>query len=131
MSRYHHMAECLSCGNKERVGCKSKKDYKEINVCPKCSGAFVDLWHISKYKNKKRNDNELLVIKVKDMNSVPTVIYNGETIEGKVSIAYEWETNGFEKEGKQNMDLNHVYHIENHLVERTIKEERVIPPYKK
>lgn len=67
----------------------------------------------------------LLVIEVQDISSVPTVTYNGETIEGKVAIAYEWGTSGYKEEGKHVLSLNHAYHVNNQLVERTIKEEKV------
>ncbi|MGO4219538.1 hypothetical protein AB4Z03_26905 [Bacillus sp. YAF12_1] len=67
----------------------------------------------------------LLVIEVQDISSVPTVTYNGETIEGKVSIAYEWGTSGYKEKGKHVLSLNHAYHVNNQLVERTIKEEKV------
>lgn len=40
---------CLHCEHKEKVRGK-RKDYSEVKVCPKCNGAFVDLWKIYKYK---------------------------------------------------------------------------------
>ncbi|MGG3404438.1 hypothetical protein BKK39_23215 [Bacillus cereus] len=116
----------------------------DIEVCPNCNEPievtclFADGGSVALTKHctgcswsDGGMNKPLLVIEVQDMNSVPTVIYNGETIEGKVSIAYKWETSGFEKKGKQNIKINHVYHDNHQLVEKEIKEEKVIPPYKK
>lgn len=41
--------QCLNCDHKDTATGK-RKDYKEILVCPKCNGAYVDIWHIAKYK---------------------------------------------------------------------------------
>lgn len=43
--------QCLCCGHRDRVQ-GSKEDYSEVKVCPKCNGAFVDVWHIAKYKKQ-------------------------------------------------------------------------------
>ncbi|MFC9728338.1 hypothetical protein [Bacillus cereus] len=56
---YYHVSQCLACGHQDKVYHPSKEKYQEITVCPKCSGAFVDVWHISKYKKEKHNDNDL------------------------------------------------------------------------
>src|SRR6185312_6435762 len=42
--------ECLCCGHQDKVQGK-RKDYSEVKVCPKCNGAFVDIWEIAKYKS--------------------------------------------------------------------------------
>jgi len=41
--------ECLKCEHRERVR-GLKEDYSEVKVCPKCKGAYVDVWKIAKYK---------------------------------------------------------------------------------
>ncbi|MGH0487455.1 hypothetical protein ACQVPJ_24085 [Bacillus mycoides] len=49
-TRYFNRAECLVCGHQEKVYRQSKEEYQEVTVCPKCNGAFVDMWVINKYK---------------------------------------------------------------------------------
>jgi uncharacterized CHY-type Zn-finger protein len=44
--------QCLCCGHSDRVR-GMKEDYSEVKVCPKCSGAFIDVWKIAKYKQDK------------------------------------------------------------------------------
>ena len=48
------------------------------------------------FKKKINKENDLLVIKQKDINSVPTVIYNGKEIKLKQHIIFEWDTNDIE-----------------------------------
>lgn len=73
-----------------------------------------------------RTPNEpLLVIEVLDMNSVPSVTYKGEDIKGRVSIDYEWKTNGFEQLGSHNLKIKHIDCHEQYIVQKTIQEERV------
>ncbi|MEH7503275.1 hypothetical protein V7152_14900 [Neobacillus drentensis] len=51
---------CLCCDHQDEVQV-TKDEYSEVKVCPKCNGAFVDLWKIAKYKKKmnyKVNFNE-------------------------------------------------------------------------
>lgn len=53
---------CLSCSNEETIRC-SKEDYKEINVCPNCNGALVDIFKAAQYRkeNTKKPSNALTV----------------------------------------------------------------------
>ena len=51
------------------------------------------------FKNKVKTEDDLLVIKQKDINSVPIVIYNGKEIELKQHIFFEWNT--------QDCEINH------------------------
>lgn len=48
-------------------------------------------------KKKKQKDEYLLVIKQKDINSVPTVIYQGKEISLKKHINFEWDTKDLDK----------------------------------
>ncbi|WP_426443920.1 hypothetical protein [Staphylococcus xylosus] len=48
-------------------------------------------------KKKIGKDENLLVIKQKDVNSVPTVIYKGEEISLKKHINFEWDTKDLDK----------------------------------
>ncbi|AZJ23588.1 hypothetical protein CT694_07755 [Bacillus wiedmannii bv. thuringiensis] len=34
----------------DRVYHPSKEEYQEVTVCPKCNGAFVDVWKSRKYE---------------------------------------------------------------------------------
>lgn len=49
--RYRNRAQCLICNHTASVIYDKKEDYQEVSVCPKCKGAFVDTWKISKYLN--------------------------------------------------------------------------------
>lgn len=49
------------------------------------------------FLKKKQKDEYLLVIKQKDVNSVPTVIYQGKEISLKKQINFEWDTKDLDK----------------------------------
>ncbi len=51
----HARYECLSCGYADTLRGK-RKDYKEIQLCPKCNGLFIDSWHRSKYEHLKNRE---------------------------------------------------------------------------
>lgn len=55
--KYRHEAQCLVCGHSDTVFHDSKDDYQEVRVCPKCNGAYVDVW--KRYKYIKNTDNPL------------------------------------------------------------------------
>ena len=57
LKQYQHKAECLSCGHRETIF-QTKKEYREVCVCPKCNGALVDVWKLHKYRKKVNNRNE-------------------------------------------------------------------------
>ncbi|MGY2609494.1 hypothetical protein [Bacillus pretiosus] len=40
--------KCLCCVHQEKLEVKNA-DYSEVIFCPKCNGAFVDVYKISKY----------------------------------------------------------------------------------
>ncbi|MFC1255994.1 hypothetical protein ACFGC5_07585 [Staphylococcus xylosus] len=48
---------------------------------------------INFFRKKKENKQNLLVIKQKDIDSVPTVIYKGRKIKLKQTINFNWDTN--------------------------------------
>lgn len=60
---------CLVCEQAERIE-TTKESYQEVLVCPQCNGAFVDLWHISKYKTNcsDKEMNRLRERFVNDLN---------------------------------------------------------------
>ncbi len=94
---YHHCAECLVCGHKDKVHHETKEDYKEITVCPKCNGAFVDKFHIAKYVQhievKEDKQDPLLQIVLSDIDTTPDVYYKGEKVNGKIRVSFDWTTN--------------------------------------
>lgn len=53
------------------------------------------------------HNEPLLVIEVKDMNSVPAVRYKGKDITGRVQVGYEWETKGCDDLGKHSLQLEY------------------------
>lgn len=40
---------CLKCDHADIIQKEKKEDFKEIEVCPKCQGAFVDIFREEKY----------------------------------------------------------------------------------
>lgn len=88
---------CLVCGYGGKT-VESKDDYQEVGVCPKCNGAFVDIWCINKYTkndwkpNKNVQESNFLTIELQDKTSVPKVFYKGEEITSKVKVQFDWET---------------------------------------
>lgn len=107
----HATYKCLCCGYRDKVRGK-RKDYKEINVCPKCDGAFVDIYHLHKYQTKSpAKDIEvtpLLVIELENETAVPKVFYQGEEITRKTRVAFGWETKKADVESEGLMyDINY------------------------
>ncbi|OQR56196.1 hypothetical protein [Bacillus sp. CDB3] len=85
-TRYFNRSECLACGHQDKVYHPSKEEYKEVTVCPKCNGAFVDMFKLGKYKQS-------------DIDAVPIVLYKGEEIKGRVRVSFDWKTNYNRKSG--------------------------------
>jgi hypothetical protein len=99
--------KCICCGHSDRVT-GEKEDYSEVKVCPKCNGAFVDSYHIAKYKQV--NDlKPLLEITVTDLNSVPVIKYKGETINNLDYVNYNWSTRTAKENGNHSLHFKHYY----------------------
>lgn len=107
---------CLVCGYSGSAY-ESKEEWKEITVCPKCNGAFVDLFFIHKYRDnnwepnkeiqKEVNEkeinkaaelikgalinNNLLIISLENESSVPKVFYKGEQIGNLRELQLDWD----------------------------------------
>ncbi|MGG0262718.1 hypothetical protein ABEY48_30785 [Bacillus mycoides] len=106
---YYHTSKCLACGHQDRVNYPSKEEYQEVTVCPKCHGAFVDMWKLEKYKQSNETVEPLLQIVQSDVDAVPVVFYKGEEIKGKVRISFDWKTDGhYQKSGS----YIHIKHVE-------------------
>lgn len=48
---------CLVCDYNSSTT-EGKENYQQVSVCPKCNGAFVDLYHIHKYMKKGWRPNK-------------------------------------------------------------------------
>ncbi|PEK75621.1 hypothetical protein [Bacillus toyonensis] len=96
---------------------------KEMGVCSCDVERVLSIANTNHQSVHMQNDS-LLIIKVQDMGSVPSVTYKGKDIKGKVVINYEWTTDEFEKEGKYNMTIKHIEDSDKFVVGKTITEER-------
>ncbi|MDF9538100.1 hypothetical protein P5750_22300 [Bacillus cereus] len=72
-TRRFNKAVCLVCGYQDKVYHSSKEEYQEITVCPKCNGAFVDMWKLGKYE-KHINQHKECEHKYRLMDSKTTQI---------------------------------------------------------
>ncbi|MDO3374703.1 hypothetical protein QJ529_18725 [Bacillus paranthracis] len=87
---------CLACDYQIKTYQVPKDEYQEVTVCPKCNGAFVDMFKLGKYKqldNTKVNEEPLLQIVQSDIDAVPVVLYKGEEIKQRIRISFDWKTN--------------------------------------
>ena len=85
-----------------------------------------------KYLNKKEEPN-LLEIKLKDTDSVPEVYYKGERLDelpkALVDISYHWKTDGFSSNDRGANDINIEYYStsnDKYLDKKTIGHKREI-----
>ncbi|MBY0015340.1 hypothetical protein [Bacillus cereus] len=92
--KYYNTSRCLVCGYQDKVYRTSKEEYQEATACPKCNGAFVDIFKLEKYKRSNENVEPLLQIVQPNIDAVPVVLYKGEEIKGKVRISFDWKTDG-------------------------------------
>ncbi|MEK4686248.1 hypothetical protein NSQ76_10910 [Bacillus sp. FSL M8-0256] len=54
---------------------------------------------------KPNKEHPLLQITLKDLDSVPEVIHNGEPLQGRIEIDFNWKTRGLDKEGSTYINL--------------------------
>lgn len=74
--------------------------------CPVCDGLTNSKSGVLEARiAKDKGLNPLLAIVVEDMDSVPVVKYKGNTLSGKVSVSYGWDT-------KSDVDGKHSYNLE-------------------
>ncbi|MES5942324.1 MULTISPECIES: hypothetical protein [unclassified Bacillus cereus group] len=99
---------CLVCDYRIKMYQSPKDKYQEVTVCPKCNGAFVDMWKLEKYKQSNKGVESLLQIGLSDISAVPIVIYNGEEIKQRIRISFDWKTNDGCKFGS----YIHIEHVE-------------------
>lgn len=100
---------CLACDYQIKTYRSPEEEYQEVTVCPKCNGAFVDVFRLVKYKQSNETVEPLLQIVQSDVDAVPVVLYKGEEIKGKVRISFDWKTDGhYQKSGS----YIHIKHVE-------------------
>lgn len=125
--------ECLRCGFFADVLVSEMDMGREVIDCPKCKGAFVDVWRINRYLNndnkKSRGSlrvkeiekiiertklslikNSTLLISLEKEDSVPKVFYKGEEVLLMKNVSFDWETDTDEMGGL-------TYAIEHHETE--------------
>ncbi|HGO2798733.1 TPA: hypothetical protein ACK0TX_001091 [Staphylococcus aureus] len=66
-----------------------------------------EMIEILKKFNKKVRRKDLIVIKVKDENSVPLVIYKGEELKRKRVVKFLWVTQNGNYEGGYDINIEH------------------------
>lgn len=105
---YYHTSKCLVCGHQDRVNYPSKEEYQEVTVCPKCNGAFVDMWKLEKYKQSNETVEPLVTITLTDIDAKPLVHYKGKQIDRKLRVAFDWETQTIDKINRTYIHIEHV-----------------------
>ncbi|MFJ6204213.1 hypothetical protein [Bacillus pumilus] len=73
------------------------------------SGFLVDMnsFHSSyeELKDTTIEEQPLLQITLKELDSVPEVIHNGESLQGRIDIDFNWKTGGYDKAGSTYINL--------------------------
>ncbi|MGA4463998.1 hypothetical protein ACPA2L_15040 [Bacillus bombysepticus] len=105
---YYHTYKCLVCDYQDRVNYPSKDAYQEVTACPKCNGAFVDMWKLEKYKQSNETVEPLLTITLSDIDAKPIVHYKGKQIDRKLRVAFDWETQTIDKINRTYIHIEHV-----------------------
>lgn len=82
---------CLVCDYRIKTYQSPKEKYQEVTVCPKCNGAFVDMWKLEKHK-KNISQHKGCEHKYQMLNSETISFYadGGQTIQ-EVSATFYCE----------------------------------------
>ncbi|MGE0981607.1 hypothetical protein B1R38_24890 [Bacillus cereus] len=99
---------CLVCDYQIKTYHSPEDEYQEVTVCPKCNGAFVDMFKLGKYKQSNESVEPLLQIVQSGINVVPVVLYKGKEIKGRVRVSFDWKTNYNRRSGT----YIHIEHVE-------------------
>ncbi|QQU16522.1 hypothetical protein I6I79_00570 [Enterococcus casseliflavus] len=80
-----------------------------------------------KVEEKSKETNNLLEIRLKDLDSVPEVYYKGDELfnDRLISIDYQWETTGNLPIGKQHIEITG-FDIEGHKVNKYPSKDSII-----
>ncbi|EOO64268.1 hypothetical protein IKE_05145 [Bacillus cereus VD196] len=109
--KYYNNSTCLVCGHRDKLYRSSKEEYQEVTVCPKCNGAFVDVYKLEKYKQSddiKPNEEPLLTVTLTDIDAKPIVHYKGKQIDRKLRVAFDWESQLIDKINRTYIHIEHV-----------------------
>lgn len=117
---------CLACDYRIKTYQAPKEEYQEVTVCPKCNGAFVDMWKLGKYKQSNEGVEPLLQIVQSDVDAVPVVLYKGEEIKGKVRVSFDWETDGQHRKSGTYIHIEHVEDDDEHINTKIIQHNHPI-----
>ncbi|MGA5663667.1 hypothetical protein ACPCZR_30155 [Bacillus bombysepticus] len=99
---------CLACGYQIKTYQAPEDEYQEVTVCPKCNGAFVDVFKLEKYKRSNETVEPLLTITLTDIDAKPIVHYKGKQIDRKLRVAFDWETQSIDKINRTYIHIEHV-----------------------
>lgn len=99
---------CLACGYQIKTCQAPEDEYQEVIVCPKCNGAFVDVFKLGKYKQSNETVEPLLTITLTDIDAKPIVHYKGKQIDRKLRVAFDWETQTIDKINRTYIHIEHV-----------------------
>lgn len=80
---------CLACDYQIKTWISPEEEYREVTVCPKCNGAFVDKWKLGKYE-KYINKHKECDHKYRVLNSETISFYadGGQTIQDVSATFY-------------------------------------------
>ncbi|WP_265939768.1 hypothetical protein [Bacillus thuringiensis] len=104
----YNTSKCLVCGYQDKVYRTSTEEYQVVTVCPKCNGAFVDIFKLEKYKQSNDNVEPLLTITLSDIDAKPIVHYKGKQIERKLRVVFDWESQSIDKVNRAYIHIEHV-----------------------
>lgn len=99
---------CLACDYQIKTYQAPEDECQEVTVCPKCNGAFVDVFKIEKYKRSNETVKPLLTITLTDIDAKPIVHYKGKQIDRKLRVAFDWETQSIDKINRTYIHVEHV-----------------------
>ncbi|ETT88868.1 hypothetical protein C175_00145 [Bacillus cereus] len=102
---------CLACDYQIKTYQSPEDEYQEVTVCPKCNGAFVDVFKLEMYKQSdsvKVNEEPLLTVTLTDIDAKPIVHYKGKQIDRKLRVAFDWESQSIDKINRTYIHIEHV-----------------------
>lgn len=99
---------CLVCDYRIKTYQSPKDKYQEVTICPKCNGAFVDMFKLEKYKQSNKTVEPLLTITLTDIDAKPIVHYKGKQIDRKLRVAFDWESQSIDKINRTYIHIEHV-----------------------
>ncbi|AYB47137.1 hypothetical protein D5F53_29260 [Paenibacillus lautus] len=95
----------------------------ELGICAYC---FAVVTKGTIVEEPQRTNEPLLVIEIEGMESVPTVRYKGEKVEGKIDVSYSWETSDAFNRGSHKVHIKHFDKDQNSV--KTLGIERLSIP---